>query len=222
MNWAEERRNILATIRDDEHIEILRDDPNDMSVYDIPSAREIRFRLKPHTQRSIQEMLYLGESVKISKKDVHELVRQVARLEPELLMSLRGIIIINNYRDMVRICDAIGTDEETIPGKLSSDDDPEKLTDKLVGLQWRFESMVIINLHAIRKTANELVETTGANYHTEMRVGFWTTMLHEIRHNQINACIYEVPWLDKSDDREDAVETWARRKYEAVFENKHT
>lgn len=217
VNWAEESENIRASIGDDDGIMMLCADKDDTIIYDVASGRELRFRLAPHTEKTIREILHIGRSVNMKPEDTDILIGHLIALEPELLMNLRGIIIAETMADIVDICKSLDILEEEIPDKLKGDN-PSGLTDNVIGLQWYVQSMVVLNLHAMKKTADELCEDGVLNYDTEMRVGFWVTLLHEMRHNQIDACVYEVPWLKQSDALEDNVEAWAREKYESLFE----
>ena len=79
-----------------------------------------------------------------------------------------------------------------------------------------YASIAIVNVHAIQKTTEELCVAEPWLVKREAEIGFWTTLLHEIRHNQVDGCPYPLPWIHDGDEDEDHVEDWCREAFERL------
>lgn len=216
VDWKTESKNLKDSIGDDDNIERICSDEDDTILYDIPTGRELRFRLTPHTAKSAAEILHIGRSCDIDDKEKASIISKIIQLPPELMLNCRGIIIAESYRDLKDCLTDLSIEEDNLTEQLLNED-ADDITDSLVGLHWYQECMVVINMKLIKSTAKELTKDRPWRYKEEAAIGFWTTLLHELRHNQIDAMIYDVPWLKKEDATESAVEAWALDYYENSF-----
>ena len=216
VDWNKERKNLENSIGDDlGNIQMLCADKDDTIVFDLVTARELRFRLAPHTKESLMEMLHFGDDAGFDDARKTHIIDKILQFPPELMVSCRGIIIAKSYEDLKSVLSSLYIGEDNIPDQILNED-ADGLNENLVGLNWYQESMVIINMDSIEKTAQELVQEIEQPWReaTEIDIGFWTTLIHELRHNQIDGMPYEVPWLKNGDEAESAVESWALEFYE--------
>ena len=91
------------------------------------------------------------------------------------------------------------------------------LNPDVIGTTWIHESAVIINIDGIESAAKDVTRDMPGMYLKERDVGFWVTLIHELRHIQVECLPWDVPWLDESDGTEQAVEEWAIQMFETLF-----
>lgn len=215
--WSEEANHIKNTVISDDMVSRVKCTEDAVEFYDKFSDRVLYYRIVPHTRQSLLDLIHAGPDVGITDTEKNFIAQKLLELPPEILFDLKHIILINSKQDAKAILFELEMDAGDIVRDLfdmSGDD----LTDDNIGIQWIRQSAVILNIKAINETAQELAEKDKSkNFARRLQDVFWTTLFHEIRHNQINALIYKTPWLDETDAQENAVEQWALGAYQILF-----
>lgn len=211
------RKEILSSINEDGDAELLKRTKNYIHIYDNADGRYISYRTVPHTVNSLARRIYLGGSMRKHMRKAAKLIAgELLKLPSETLMTINHIFIVNTTTDIHEICEKFGYEEWEIPDKLWGDG--EDLTEDFLGVFWFQENSVFINIHAIEAAAEEMCEDWSWNVREEITIGFWTTLFHELRHEELDGQPFEFPWLEDVDYGEDGVEAWAREWYEKIFD----
>lgn len=218
MSPSELRELILREIDRDPDAELLLDSPDEVRIFDVEYGREISFFVRPRTRDELRGVVHAGPAVERASEAVDAVAGVLARLDPTTLLNLRHVLILADASDARALCDELSLDEELLPDALLDETDggEERLSPDCVGVHWFYESAAVVNADAIRRDVAELCADGILDPEYETRAGFWTTLLHEIRHDQVDGCPYELPWLRDEDAAEDAVERWARDEFERL------
>lgn len=220
LSSTEWRRTIISQIEADPEAELLKATHTSVEAYDGHDGRYVTFRLARHTAATLTRRLFIGENL-LKNRNPHKTRFEIAivlcRLDPVVLMNLKRIFIIDRLSDIRDICAKYGYEDEDLPDALW--DECENLNDDALGVSWFQESSVFVNMAAIRKAACEIWPDDADMAENEITIGFWTTLLHELRHMQLDCCPYDFPWLEDADDSESGVEEWCRLMYEHLFEH---
>ena len=217
VNLTNFREVILRSINEDGQIELLKQTKNYVHTYDNEDGRYISYRITPYTVNSLSRHIYLGKSMQ--KKYMRNLKKLTAgellKLPSETLMTINRIFIVDTEADIYEICEKFGYEEWEIPDKLWGDD--EDLAEDSLGVFWFQENSVFINMHAIKVVAEEVCEDRLWDIGKEIMIGFFTTLFHELRHEELDGQPFEFPWLEGADHSEKGVEAWAREWHERLF-----
>lgn len=218
-----EKETLLKTIAEDEHAELLDSDSEDeVCIYDMDWGKYIIFHLTNYSSSDLLPKIHFGASLS-GKCDIDKarltVAKVMATLPREVLMTLSYVFFVSTISDMEQLVAQLDIEDE-IPDALYGDDDEDgnALSTELIGLSWFIQNSVIINIDAIKKTNHELWADMPAYEQEELEKGVWTTLLHELRHQQLDCCPYEMAWLSESETSEEAVEQWGRRMYERLVE----
>lgn len=203
-----------------ERVECSVSTPGAISMFDAEFGREITF----HTEfrENFSSYIKIGPDAKrtgmVPKITAIRNVLSKLDYAERFLMGLNKIFIVATPEDLRGLCDDADVDDELIPEGLFGEDDGgnETLNPELVGLHWFEQSIVVVNVFAIARATEELFPAGSPAFDATLKEGFWVTLLHEVRHNQVDNCPYELPWIRDEDASEDAVESWARATYERL------
>lgn len=212
---------VLHEIRSDPDAELLSVSRSHVLMFDLQTGRELRFRVRPHTPESLARRIKFAPGACPADKWPgyrRAVARALLRLPPEVLLNLNDVYVIGAADDLAYLAGKYGLDEECMPGKLLDEDGPSGLNPDFLGLHWWAESSVFVNVAAIKATAEDICGGPDApDLASETDIGFWTTLLHELRHLQMDDCPYDFPWLKDADASEAGVEAWALDTYETLF-----
>lgn len=207
---------IISEISEDPDAELLLDSPDEIRVLDLKYDREVSFFVRPRTRDELRRVVHAGPTVEDAERVVDAVADVLAQLDPETLLHLRHVLILATASDVATLCGELELDEELLPDALmdENEDGTTRLSPDCVGVHWFHESAAIVNVDAIRRCVAELCADGILDPASETRAGFWTTLLHEIRHDQVDGCPYDLPLIHDGDEAETAVEAWARDRFE--------
>lgn len=212
-----EKETLIKTIEEDPCAELLEAKVEDeVAMYDDESGKYITFHLTPYSYLELLDRIHFGASLSEQcNTDAARLAiaKVLVALPKEVLMTLAHIFIVSTEGDMEALTNDLYIDEE-MPESLYGDNDDGFLTESLVGLCWFAQNSVIVNVHAIKVVAHDVWAGLEGYEQGEVEIGFWTTLFHELRHQQMDCCPYEMAWTDEAEENESAVEDWGRRTYE--------
>lgn len=206
---------LVRTIWDDDNAYVIQKGTDELLVEDMLREQRLSYRITPHTRESLDAIVHAGPDVALDEEKRAAIVDRLLRLPQEVLISIRHVILVRNYEDLAAVIKECGLNDETIPDLILEDEDV--LSDETIGATWVHESAVVINIHAIELAAKEVTEDRPGLYHKERDIGFWVTLLHELKHIQVECMPYTVPWINETDKDERAVEDWAIRTFEELF-----
>ena len=199
----EKRLGTLAVISETEE-DILTDDVNE--------DRHIPYHLVPPTCDWLKLRILWGSSITGDPDAFADAIAEtLLRIDSDMLTCLNHICIISKAEDVELLCAAMDADTEEFPECI----DFEEPT--ILGCKWHIQNSIIINTAAIEQAAQELVFSDPDYLYLddEMKIAFWTTLLHEIRHLglECNPFLpedkYQVSLRDEA-----SVEAWAIEQYE--------
>lgn len=212
-----EKSTLIKTIEEDPCAELLEARAEcEVMMYDDDCAKYITFHLAPYSYLELLSKIHFGTSLnKVCNVGEASLViaKALVELPKEVLMTLNNIFIVSTVEDMEMLINDLGIDED-MPENLYGDGDEGFLTGDVVGLCWFSQNSVIVNVHAIKVLTHEIWAGMEEYEPREMGIGFWTTLFHELRHQQMDCCPYEMAWTNESEASENAAEEWGRRAYE--------
>ena len=211
---------LLDQIAHDEEAELLESkEPGCVVAYDYQYSRRIRFYTRLRTLKAFKQIIHTGPSITLTDDQKTEIAKVLTKLGRDVTLNLAGIFILKTPDDMYEICQQLELDDELIPDNLFDENNAgnEILNPELVGMHWFQESIVLINIQAMQTATEAFYEHGSWEYNRELETGFWTTLIHEVRHNQMDSTPYELPWLQDNATTEESVENWARAKYEELF-----
>lgn len=210
------REEILRSIDEDRQIELLKQTKDYIHTYDNEDGRYISYRITPHTVSSLAKRIYFGKSMRRHLcKAAKRVAGELLKLPSETLMTINRIFIVKTEADIYEICEKFGYDEYEIPDKLWGCD--RDLAEDVLGVYWFQENSVFVNMHAVNVVVEELCEDMPWDTTHEITYAFWTTLFHELRHEEVDGQPFEFPWLEGADHSEKGVEAWAQEWYEKIF-----
>jgi len=212
------RNEILNSIAEDDCAELVKCTPTNIHIFDDQFGRFVDFRIRPHTRTSLKKMVFFAPDFQRGKIGYwrDRIVDILLKLDPLVLMNVKKILIIKSAQGMLSLCERLGLDTEMIPEALFDEND--ELCLDCLGISWHYESTAVVNVAGIEAASEEICGSRDAyDYQDEVEIGFWTTLLHEIRHGQMDYCPYEVEWISDRDSTEQRVEEWALHTYEKLF-----
>lgn len=211
IEWSKEMDQLKAHVLDDPSMGILSKRGDDIKAIDAVTQQCRRFRLKPHTPMSILDMLYVGPSLYLSTSDRQAIATVLTSLPPEVCLNLRGIALVASLGDTDGLLAQYGN-QFSLPEQLFTRDQTQ-LADNCLGITWPQQSVVIINVKAIRDLSEVLCPTDTLQQSIQSAMMFWLTLLHELREGQLYFTPYPLPWLPASERTTDAVNKWTQQTY---------
>lgn len=211
IEWNKEMAELKAHLLGDPSMGILSKRGDDIKAIDAVTKQCRRFRLKPHTAASILDMLYIGPSLYLTDSDKQAIANVITSLPPEVCLNLRGIALVASLEDTDDLLAQYGN-QFSLPAQLFTHDQTQ-LADNCMGITWPQQSVVIINVRAIRNLAEVLCPTDTLQQSIQSAMMFWLTLLHELREGQLYFTPYPLPWLPASERTTDAVNTWTQQTY---------
>lgn len=205
---------ILARLSDDEIVSVTDDDIVSIGYDDwTESEKIINYHVAPPNREWLESLVrILPEAAKYGIAESGEIAELLESIDPEMLITLRGVYIVSAEDGEEPLCEAAGVGLDRFPDSLDFGDN------RCLGCFWRTESAIVVNVTALRKCAKEMCEDPAffkSQFATE-REGLFTTITHEIRHLGLeNNPFYnfgdeDPDWLQS----EEAVEAWGREAYE--------
>lgn len=211
------KEELLKSISEDSEMDLVADHGDEVIAFDTAFGKDIVFRVAPYTRTELIEKVQFGKSLTTDALDEWRaaVADVLLKMEPELLFTLRYILFVGAAEDMPELCSRCGLDPYFIADEMFSNGGQELSMD-VVGISWFYASSVCINVAAMKACVQSQVECGDIQdweAQDELEAGVWTTLLHELRHQQVDGCPYEVPWICDADLSEEAVEAWAREMY---------
>ena len=213
------KRTILS---DENAIVANRDCAAYWHVHDMLTRRELTYRFEPLAESDLDGLLRVETDVGMSGEQRGAILRvlhELNEMEPQLFMSCKGIAFIKTYADLERLCRSVQ------PGlKPDGSSLPEAFWKVIAGnrvvldlnrdmpcLAWYEESIAIINTGALQATSPD----AGS-----LEASFWQSLLHVLRQVQAEACVYDVPWLEKQEKTKGGIAGWSAAAYDHLFAKK--
>lgn len=210
------REVILEEINEDPEMELTSMGTEVISAYDASDAKDVLFYFQPPYPEKLMERIHFGLSFPKGKavQYTDEIAKRLSYLPMEVFFNLRHIMVVRTEEDLMDLCESVDLDYDDIPDAFfdaNGDYSPEFL-----GITWHQASSVIINVQAINKVVDELCSDGVLNQTEEKTICFWQTLIHELRHQQMNSFPYEADWLPENGEYEDEVENWARSMFDEL------
>lgn len=209
---------LRASIRVEEacgSLAVRSDTGGDVETDDFYEDRRIRYHLVPPTLEWLRSRILWGESI-TGDLDIWSdaIANALLRIDPTMLICLNRICIIAEESDIEPLCNVMDANIEGFPECMEFEDN------KILGCKWHLESSVIINITAIKAAVLEMADQSKGFYFDaehEMKIGFMTTLFHEIRHlgMECNPFLPEDQY-SKELCEETAVESWALSTFESL------
>lgn len=188
-------------------------------IDDFIDDRIIHYHLKSPTPNWLNRRVVFLPDAKLYKFYKPYIIQCLLQIDPNLLITLRYIFIINSAADAEKACAYVDADYAELPEQLQYDEEDADNIPHVLGIHWWSQSCVFINMKAIEKTLHEMeTEYTYFPYYQEERIAILTTVLHEIRHLGLSNPYLDDTQYPTAEESETAVERWAIAEYERIYE----
>lgn len=178
----------LDKILEIEGVEVCFVGEKTIEAYDVFNGRDLVFnRLDKLDFTTLID--FMGTDIDKSKA-----IGVLSKVDPALFMGVGKISIVGTEADYEAVIEELG------------ENDP--LEDECIGKTYFFENHLVVSQMAIDKVVEELIEQGAPiNPVSERNIGFWTTILHELRHSMQQNPLYEeafgkMEMLEMEDDAE--------------------
>lgn len=210
------RKELLDEIRRCEGerlLAITKETPTSVETDDFVLDKPIKYRLfVPDEAWYADKLKFVSESARrLGGHLAGPLASLLASLDPNMTRTLTAIYLTDGETDMDALCEAAGADPEEIPETVMQEGG-----DGSLGCLWYDRCAIILDLAAIRRTADEVCAEADAYMDpaTEFDIGVQTTLTHEVYH-----LAAADPFLELEDEgegsSEDKAEKYGIEAYEA-------
>lgn len=212
----EDIRQSLTDDQKDGNGEILYEDDSGIAYYDYETSGgdDYLYFKKPEicTKEKLQSLIFVGHNV--NKKITPELIANIlcdayGESLPDMMIVLRGIVIVNDDDDISEYSKHSGIEEIEIQDEMY-------ITEDYCGRSWFRKQTTFIYEQAIIDTAKECVDEF-TTFDEEYLRGIGSTVIHECRHIMLDCN----PFLDEKQypvnlSSEDAVEDFCRDCWDKI------
>lgn len=209
------RKALLDEIRkceQDNLLAVTNETPASIETDDFVLDKPIKYRLfVPDEAWYAGRLRFVSESARrLGGHLAGPLASLLASLDPDMTRTLTEIYLVDGEADVDALCKTAGADPEEIPETVMQEDG-----DGALGCLWSDRCAIILDLAAIRQTADEVCTEADAyiNPATEFDIGVQTTLTHEVYHLAAADPFLELE-SDGRDDEGDA-ERYGIDAYEA-------
>lgn len=201
-----DRSVLRKDVEESYEIEVLEENSSHILAYDESWGREVQFN---YLDTLDVNNLFEFNSLKIKKEKFFSLVNL---LDKTLFMTVKKIVFLNNKKEYNKLVKEL--------------DNYEFMDDlqKELGKHLFYESVVIVNMMAIKKTIKDMIKESDyyINEWEEIHIALFTTLIHELRHSYQANPLYEEEFsLLSRDGIEDDAEDYCRRIFEDVIEKEN-
>lgn len=194
-----------------ETMEELAPSDDGLNVYDMKDGRYITFHTVPPTEEWLKTKFIYGPSCKNAQTRFEKTCIDILlNIDPNMLVTLNRIIFINGECDIPCICQQMNCDTEWFPEAIDME------THETLGCYWYQMNSIIIDVKGIVDVVLDIAKESPVyvNIASEIDIGVYTTLLHEIRHLGLSN-----PFLPEDDypselGSEENIEQWAIDTYE--------
>jgi len=209
----------LKLLADEGEIEILSEDEKSITVWDNSECgKELTFYFREHnTYRNLAKRVFISPTIpKVYKPffTKHCVMKTLLeKIDPNCFMTMTALFIVwddnkDNETDKFR----------SKLEDLTDDEYAHEIGDGLLGITWWERNVCIISASQIIHTVLEMYEEDDYQFKEEVEIGFWTTVIHELRHLLLDTNIIlpenEYPQELASEDN---VEEYCRKHFENNF-----